>query len=338
MTGNFKTIGLLRFSVLTPTYYSERFKTLEETAAHLFSPERMALRFHLFENLCLPSLAKQTDPDFTAIVMTAESMPEVYLERLDTLLRALPNIRLRPVGTGNHYPMLRAAYNSVDCTGCSHRVMFRLDDDDALDRDFIARTKKLAGGLLTLHETPPPTIIAYNRGFYVRRAEGGNEVFDAVVLNGAQDPATAISLCAALRRNASLYHLPTMMLYAAGDEATAKAALERGAAAIAQANAPCGPSLGWLFEAVRRERRRRAAEHDLRTLCDLMGDARTGLWKRPAFDAHLARLANDHHSSGRPMSLAVLRVLPAHGAREPSAEAWRRGFSEIASLAARLMR
>jgi GGDEF domain-containing protein len=38
------------------------------------------------------------------------------------------------------------------------------------------------------------------------------------------------------------------------------------------------------------------------------------------------------------MSLAVLRVLPAIGAREPSAEAWRKGFAEIASLAARLMR
>ena len=44
-------IGLLRFSVLTPTYYSERFDTLEKIAEHIFSPERMALRFHLFENL-----------------------------------------------------------------------------------------------------------------------------------------------------------------------------------------------------------------------------------------------------------------------------------------------
>jgi two-component system cell cycle response regulator PopA len=165
-----------------------------------------------------------------------------------------------------------------------------------------------------------------------------DEPFDAVVLNGAQDAAKAISLCAALRRNATLYHLPTMVVTAPGDDATAAAAIDRGASAVTEANAPCGPSLGWLFEAVRRERRRRRAEHDMRALRDLMGEPRTGLFQRAAFDAHLARLAADHHMSGRPMALAALRVLPAHGAREPSPDAWKRGFNEIASLAGRLMR
>jgi two-component system cell cycle response regulator PopA len=165
-----------------------------------------------------------------------------------------------------------------------------------------------------------------------------DEPFDAVVLNGAQDAPTAISLCAALRRNATLYHLPTMLVTAPGDHATAAAAIERGASAVAEANAPCGTSLGWLFEAVRRERRRRSAEHEMRALRDLMGEPRTGLWQRLPFDAHLARLAVDHHASGRPMSLAVLRVMPAHGARQPEEKIWKCGFTEIASLAARLMR
>lgn len=165
-----------------------------------------------------------------------------------------------------------------------------------------------------------------------------DEPFDAVVLNGAQDSQTALSLCSALRRNATLYHLPTLMLTKPGDTATAAAAIDRGASAVCSTLTPCNASLGWLFEAVRRERRRRAAEHEMRALRDLMGDARTGLWLRDPFDAHLARLANDHHATGRPMSVVVLRVTPAIGAREPSPEVWRKGFSEIASLAARLMR
>ncbi len=165
-----------------------------------------------------------------------------------------------------------------------------------------------------------------------------DEPFDAVVLNGAQNAGTAISLCAALRRNATLYHLPTMVVTAPGDLATAAAAIERGASAVAEANAPCGPSLGWLFEAVRRERRRRSAEHEIRALRDLMGDSRTGLFQRASFDAHLARLAADHHASGRPMALAALRVMPAPGARDPAEHIWKKGFSEIASLAGRLMR
>lgn len=165
-----------------------------------------------------------------------------------------------------------------------------------------------------------------------------DEPFDAVVLNGANDPSTAVSLCAALRRNASLYHMPTMLVTKPGDTATANAAIERGASAVAEANAPCGPSLGWLFEAVRRERRRRAAEHDIRALRDLMGDVRTGLFRRDPFDAHIKRLARDHHASGRPMALCALRVLPAPGSSEPEHDVWKRGFTEIASLAGRLMR
>ena len=165
-----------------------------------------------------------------------------------------------------------------------------------------------------------------------------DDLFDAVVLNGAQDAQTAVSLCAALRRNASLYHLPTMVVTKPGDAGTGDAAIARGASAVAEVNAPCGASLGWLFEAVRRERRRRAAEHDIRAYRDIMGDARTGLFRREPFDAHLTHLVSDHHGSGRSLSLAVLRVMPAHGARQPAEDVWRKGFTEIASLAARLMR
>lgn len=165
-----------------------------------------------------------------------------------------------------------------------------------------------------------------------------DEAFDAVVLNGAHDPGTAISLCAALRRNAGLYHLPTLVITKPGDESVANAAIERGASAVTALNESSGPGLGWLFEAIRRERKRKAAEHELRALRDIMGDPRTGLFRRATFEAHLARLAEDHHANGRPLSLAALRVLPAHGARAPSEEVWKRGFSEVASLAGRLAR
>ncbi|MFV0515199.1 MAG: glycosyltransferase [Jhaorihella sp.] len=174
-----KTIGLLRFSVLTPTYYSERFATLEETAAHIFSSARMELRFHLFERLCLPSLTRQSDGDFDMVVLTAETMPEPWIGRLHSLLDPLPNIHLRRVGTGNHYRLLQDGYASIPTDGQSHRILFRLDDDDALDLGFVARTKRLAAGLMQLQDPQTPFVIAHNRGFYVRRAPGGNEVFDA---------------------------------------------------------------------------------------------------------------------------------------------------------------
>lgn len=179
MERSMKVVGLLRFSVLTPTYYSERFDTLEKTAAHIFSAERMALRFRLFEHLCLPSLIRQTDTDFDAVVLTAEAMPERYLERLSTLLEPLPNIHCLPVGTDNHYELLKRGYNTIPVSDFSHRILFRLDDDDAVDVNFIKRTKRLANGLLRLQGGQTPFIIANNRGFYVRGAgTGKNEIFD----------------------------------------------------------------------------------------------------------------------------------------------------------------
>ncbi|WP_428926607.1 glycosyltransferase [Marinibacterium sp. SX1] len=180
MAHRIRIIGLLRFSVLTPTYYSERFPTLDAIAAHIWSPERMALRFHLFEKLCLPSLTGQTDADFECIILTGERLPAAYRDRLADLLAPHPNLHLRAVGTDNHYQLLKDGYNSIDLGDATHKALFRLDDDDAVDRRFIARTRKRARGLLALQDARTPTIIAYNRGFYVRRDEtGDNEIFDA---------------------------------------------------------------------------------------------------------------------------------------------------------------
>jgi two-component system cell cycle response regulator PopA len=163
-----------------------------------------------------------------------------------------------------------------------------------------------------------------------------DEVFDAVILNALSEPDTALSLCSALRRNSRLHHLPTLMI--TGDSAVSSAALDRGAAAIIGAHGDQQAALGWLLEAVRRERGRLANEHELNALRDSMGDARTGLMRDAPFEAHLDRLAQSHQQSGRALSVVALRVLPAFGATRPTDAEWRKGFAEIASLAGRLVR
>jgi two-component system cell cycle response regulator PopA len=165
-----------------------------------------------------------------------------------------------------------------------------------------------------------------------------DDTFDAVVINAAQEPSTAISFCAALRRNAGLRHLPTLIITAPDDVQTAKAAIDRGATASVSEAGSTEPGLGWLFEAVRRERRCHAAEHSLRVLRDIMGDPRTGLFQPDPFAAHLSRLAADHHTNGRPLSLAILHVLPAHGGRTPPPHKWSHGLNEIASVTAQMLR
>lgn len=176
-----RIVGLLRFSVLTPTYFSERFDSLDKIAAHIFSDDRMALRFRLFETLCLPSLVRQSDPDFTCVILTATSLPPPHMERLRELVAPHAHLRLMPVGTENHYQLIRQGYDAVDVGDATHRILFRLDDDDAVDLGYVARLRRLAEGFLTMNDPARPTAIAFNQGIYVRRRPEGedNDVFDA---------------------------------------------------------------------------------------------------------------------------------------------------------------
>ena len=180
MTQRMNMVGLVRFSVLTPTYYSERFSNLKQTARHLFDEDRMELRFSIFEKLCLPSLVQQTDGDFDLVVLTAKAMPEIYLNRLQDLLAPYHNMHLRPVGTRNHYRLLKQGYDSIPVNDASHRILFRLDDDDAVDLDFVRRTRALATGLLPLQPAETSFVIAHNRGFYLQATPEGAEIFDAI--------------------------------------------------------------------------------------------------------------------------------------------------------------
>ncbi|MEL6887005.1 MAG: glycosyltransferase [Pseudomonadota bacterium] len=175
-----KIVGLMRFSVLTPTYYSERFNTLEETAAHLYSDARMALRFRIFENLVLPTLLMQGDPDFDLVILSGEAMPQKHKDHLAGLLEEAPNIQLRFVGTDDHYPLLKEGYRSIPNGDATHAIRFRLDDDDAVDLNYVGRLRAVGEGLMRINDPDTPIAIAFNRGFYVRFRDGAkNEVFDS---------------------------------------------------------------------------------------------------------------------------------------------------------------
>ena len=163
-----------------------------------------------------------------------------------------------------------------------------------------------------------------------------DEAFDALVVNAVNDPATALSICGALRRNAGLYHLPTCLLTAPDDEATRLGAFDKGAAVAAAAEDP--KALSWLFEAIRLERTRSAIDRGLMAYRDVMSAPRTGLFRDEAFRAHLDTLADEHLRRSRDLSLLALQIGPAFGARPPRAQTLSRAVAEAAALAGRLLR
>jgi len=173
MAAAFKMVGVIRFSILTPTFNADRYPDLDAAAEALFAPERLALRLHLFERLCLPSLIRQSDPEFQLVVATSERLPASVRQRLEEVLAPHDHMQLAVFGTDNHYQILKAAYATVPAQGETHRILFRLDDDDALDGDYVARSKALAAGLLPLQATPQtPFALAHNKGIYLIKEAG----------------------------------------------------------------------------------------------------------------------------------------------------------------------
>jgi two-component system, cell cycle response regulator PopA len=161
--------------------------------------------------------------------------------------------------------------------------------------------------------------------------------FDALTLNASNDAATALSLCGALRRNARLHHLPTAVIVRRGDDATIAGAVERGASLILDADHAPEPTIGWLFEKIRRGRRHAHAEAGLASVGRLQVSP-AGLFSETFFDHHLARLSQAAHINSRPLALAALRMTLAPGARAPTAARWSRSANQIAEIAGRLVR
>lgn len=172
-------VGLIRFSLVTTGDFYPGFETVEAMQGFLFDEARLTRRFAMFEALCLPCLARQSDQDFTVIVLTAETLPEHWRRRLDALLAPYPWARVVTMPPMLHYPAIKAAFQELPSEGFSHRTSFRLDDDDAVDLGHIARLRRLAATLQGVQAPDRPMALGFNRGFYLRFRGGRNEIFDA---------------------------------------------------------------------------------------------------------------------------------------------------------------
>ncbi|PZO62763.1 MAG: hypothetical protein DI498_14640 [Paracoccus denitrificans] len=135
-------IGLCRFSYVGQGGYQVAHPTIEAQRAFVYDPERLARRWYWFENVTLPALLRQSDPDFTLVILTGDDLPQPYLSQLRDLADFMPQVRLelRPPG-GRHLAVCADAvlpHISSDADVVGH---FRQDDDDAVAVDYIERGK-----------------------------------------------------------------------------------------------------------------------------------------------------------------------------------------------------
>lgn len=175
-------IGVCRFSFMATTGFRAAKGGPEAQAELLFDPERLRRRFAYFTELCLPSLAAQTDPDFVLVVLVSDLLPENAMQDLQALRNAYPFLRIcvsEPMGP---LQSSRRAFRRGLRQDTGFVTGFRIDDDDAVAVDFIARTRALADHMLDQGwaSADTPVTIAFTRGLYWHVADTGDRAFHDV--------------------------------------------------------------------------------------------------------------------------------------------------------------
>lgn len=129
---DFRHVILTRFNMASPGVESDIRSR----------PGWLSRRFDLFEKYCLPSVAAQTEQDFTWIIYFDKNTPNEYRERVEMCRKIHPFV---PYYTGyfdaTGWPR---SVREVLGTMPPHLLSTRLDNDDALASDYVQRMQKCA--------------------------------------------------------------------------------------------------------------------------------------------------------------------------------------------------
>lgn len=136
---NIQMLGLCRFSYPSEVgAFRHNAQTMNELRAELYGRSRMATRFFFFEQIVLPALKVQTDPNFTLILLAGDQMPVAYKERLTSLCSSVPQIKIVFAEEGRvHREICREVMIDHRDRSADIVAEFRIDDDDAVAIDFI---------------------------------------------------------------------------------------------------------------------------------------------------------------------------------------------------------
>ena len=163
-----RVFGYMRFSYAgqSDARASRTGQPLEEIAQTLYEPRRMERRFFLFENLCLPSIAAQKNPNFRLAILASRIMPDVYKDRLAEITAPVPQIEIL-YGDGQHVTDVFNPWMQEQVAGIEGPTAhFRLDDDDAIGQNMTARLEAATA------LAPLVRIVTYPSGLYLSHQEG----------------------------------------------------------------------------------------------------------------------------------------------------------------------
>lgn len=159
-----QVLGLCRFSLLVDGDFQTTGADLDRNRAILFDPVRLDARMRWFQNVCLPPLLWQTDPDFTLILGTSEELPSPWMQQLVEIAEAIPQIRLMTAPAGNHARICKEMLGAATEAGADVMAQFRMDDDDAVARDYVSSVRRDYAAIAGLMDGKNPVAVDYAKG------------------------------------------------------------------------------------------------------------------------------------------------------------------------------
>lgn len=120
------------------------------------APGWLGRRFDLFEAYCLPSMAAQQPGDFRWLIYFDENTPDAFRDRIERArkIAAFDPIFVGPFAMSMAAMDVRARLETTE----GRLITTRLDNDDAVSRDFLQRVRDEADAL------PDGTIINFREG------------------------------------------------------------------------------------------------------------------------------------------------------------------------------
>lgn len=165
MPANLQILSLTRFAYPGLGGFQRDHDSVEARQAALWAPERLEKRFRSLEHVCLTTLALQTDPDFRALVITGDTLPEPWRTRLQDLCAAVPQVELVFHPPENQRDAMEAIVNArIDPDG-PPVLQFRQDDDDGVGRRFVERARQSFAEVEGLWARHGRLALDFNRGF-----------------------------------------------------------------------------------------------------------------------------------------------------------------------------
>lgn len=165
--------GLCRFSFPCTGGFKKYHTSLEERRAALYDPKRLDQRTLWFEQIGLPGLAAQTDPDFTLHLLTGEDLPPPWRDRVETAIKAVPQIKRHALPTMDHRAACRQVLRAGRDPDRATVAEFRLDDDDAVAVDFVAALRRQHRKVQRFANAKGRVALDFGRGVVVHGAPEG---------------------------------------------------------------------------------------------------------------------------------------------------------------------